>query len=67
MDHGLYSSNLVISMLWRSFYYVVKETGKRRIQTLKAIFNQLEREDLIEFNPFAKVKLLRQDVDLTTV
>ncbi|UOK62868.1 tyrosine-type recombinase/integrase [Paenibacillus sp. OVF10] len=36
-----------------------------RIRTLKAIFNQLERDDLIEVNPISKVKLLRQDVDLT--
>ncbi|GIP54736.1 tyrosine-type recombinase/integrase [Paenibacillus vini] len=36
-----------------------------RLRTLKAIFNQLERDELIEDNPFAKVKLLRQDVDLT--
>lgn len=36
-----------------------------RLRTLKAIFNQLERDELIEINPFAKVKLLRQDVDLT--
>lgn len=36
-----------------------------RIRTLKAIFNQLERDELIEVNPVSKVKLLRQDVDLT--
>lgn len=36
-----------------------------RLRTLKAIFNQLERDDLIEYNPLAKVKLLRQDIDLT--
>ncbi|WP_151737212.1 tyrosine-type recombinase/integrase [Paenibacillus tengchongensis] len=36
-----------------------------RLRTLKAIFNQLERDDLIDDNPLAKVKLLRQDVDLT--
>ena len=36
-----------------------------RIRTLKAIFNQLERDELIEVNPLSKIKLLRQDVDLT--
>ncbi|GAA0396648.1 tyrosine-type recombinase/integrase [Paenibacillus motobuensis] len=36
-----------------------------RLRTLKAIFNQLERDELIEHNPFSKVKLLRQDIDLT--
>lgn len=36
-----------------------------RLRTLKAIFNQLERDELLENNPFAKVKLLRQDIDLT--
>ncbi|MNI96134.1 hypothetical protein D3C73_1545290 [compost metagenome] len=35
------------------------------LQTLEAIFNQLECDELIENNSFAKVKLLRQDVDLT--
>ncbi|MHB0884147.1 tyrosine-type recombinase/integrase [Paenibacillus sp. SEL1] len=36
-----------------------------RLRTLKAIFNQMERDELIEVNPVAKVRLLRQDVDLT--
>ncbi|MEK5181763.1 tyrosine-type recombinase/integrase [Paenibacillus odorifer] len=36
-----------------------------RLRTLKAIFNQLERDELLEINPFTKVKLIRQDVDLT--
>lgn len=36
-----------------------------RLRTLKAIFNQLDRDELIEVNPVSKVKLLRQDVDLT--
>jgi integrase/recombinase XerD len=36
-----------------------------RLRCLKAIFNHLEREELIEFNPIEKVKLLRQDIDLT--
>lgn len=36
-----------------------------RLRTLKAIFSQLERDELIEVNPLSKVKLIRQDVDLT--
>lgn len=36
-----------------------------RLRTLKAIFNQLERDELLEVNPFTKVKQIRQDVDLT--
>ncbi|MDM5339697.1 tyrosine-type recombinase/integrase [Fictibacillus enclensis] len=36
-----------------------------RLRVLKAVFNYLEREELIEVNPIEKVKLLRQDVDLT--
>lgn len=36
-----------------------------RLRTLKAIFNQLEREELIEVNPVSKVRLMRQDIDLT--
>ncbi|EGG35237.1 tyrosine-type recombinase/integrase [Paenibacillus sp. HGF5] len=36
-----------------------------RLRTLKALFNQLERDELIEVNPAGPVKLLRQDVDLT--
>ncbi|WP_106766882.1 site-specific integrase [Paenibacillus faecalis] len=36
-----------------------------RLRTLKAIFNQLERDELIEINPTSKLKLLRQDIDLT--
>lgn len=36
-----------------------------RVRTLKAIFNHLAREELIEVDPVANVKLIRQDVDLT--
>ncbi len=36
-----------------------------RLRTYKAIFNHLEREDLIEVNPISKIKLIRQDIDLT--
>lgn len=36
-----------------------------RHRTLKAIFNQLRRDKLIEINAFESVNLLRQDVDLT--
>ncbi|TLS53373.1 integrase [Paenibacillus antri] len=36
-----------------------------RLRTLKAIFNQLVRDEMIESNPFDNVKLIRQDVDLT--
>jgi integrase/recombinase XerD len=36
-----------------------------RIRTLKAIFNQLQRDELIESNPVANIKPLRQDIDLT--
>lgn len=36
-----------------------------RLRTLKAIFNHLAREELIEVNPAANVKTIRQDVDLT--
>lgn len=36
-----------------------------RLRTLKAIFNQLRRDKLIEINPFESVNLLRQDIDLT--
>lgn len=36
-----------------------------RLRTLKALFGQLERDELIEVNPAAPVKLIRQDVDLT--
>ncbi|WP_048744986.1 MULTISPECIES: tyrosine-type recombinase/integrase [Paenibacillus] len=36
-----------------------------RLRTLKAIFNQLERDELIVENPMTKIKQLRQDVDLT--
>jgi integrase/recombinase XerD len=36
-----------------------------RLRVLKAIFNQLERDNLIADNPIANVKLLRQDIDLT--
>lgn len=40
-------------------------TVNTRLRTLRAIFNQLERDELIEINPMAKIKLIRQDVDLT--
>jgi len=36
-----------------------------RLRTLKAIFNQLERDKLIAESPISAVKLIRQDVDLT--
>ncbi|SDT19518.1 integrase/recombinase XerD [Paenibacillaceae bacterium GAS479] len=36
-----------------------------RLRTLKAIFNQLERDELIGMNPLYKVRLLRKDIDLT--
>lgn len=36
-----------------------------RLRTLKPLFNQLDRDDLIEVNPTLNVKLLRQDIDLT--
>lgn len=36
-----------------------------RLRTLKAVFNQLARDEFIEVNPFDNVKLIRQDVDLT--
>lgn len=36
-----------------------------RLRTLKAIFNQLRRDGLIEINPLDNVNLLKQDIDLT--
>ncbi|MEK3720565.1 tyrosine-type recombinase/integrase [Paenibacillus sp. FSL H8-0034] len=36
-----------------------------RLRTLKAIFNQLRRDRLIEVNPLENVSLIRQDIDLT--
>ncbi|WP_404459307.1 tyrosine-type recombinase/integrase [Sutcliffiella horikoshii] len=36
-----------------------------RLRVYKAIFNFLEREDLIEVNPLENVRLLKQDIDLT--
>jgi integrase/recombinase XerD len=36
-----------------------------RLRTLKAIFNQLRKDRLIEVNPLESVNLLRQDIDLT--
>ncbi|MFC5560171.1 tyrosine-type recombinase/integrase [Ureibacillus thermophilus] len=36
-----------------------------RLRVYKAIFNHLEREDLIPHNPLTNVKLLKQDIDLT--
>ncbi|MGG4467242.1 tyrosine-type recombinase/integrase [Paenibacillus alvei] len=35
------------------------------LRALKAIFNYLQREELIEINPLERIKLLRQDIDLT--
>ncbi|MGG1553295.1 tyrosine-type recombinase/integrase [Paenibacillus ferrarius] len=35
-----------------------------RLRTLKAIFNQLERDHIIEVNPISNVKLFRTDQDL---
>ncbi|OTW88941.1 tyrosine-type recombinase/integrase [Bacillus thuringiensis serovar sumiyoshiensis] len=35
------------------------------IRTLRALLNHLYREELIEINPIEKIKLLRQDIDLT--
>lgn len=36
-----------------------------RLRVYKAIFNYLDREDLIEVNPMTNIRLLRQDIDLT--
>ncbi|MEH6992914.1 tyrosine-type recombinase/integrase [Neobacillus drentensis] len=36
-----------------------------RIRTYRAIFNHLDREGLIEYNPMNNVKELRTDIDLT--
>lgn len=36
-----------------------------RLRVLKAVFNQLERDELIGENPVAAVKLMKQDIDLT--
>lgn len=49
-DHGIGLSDTTINI---------------RLRVLKAIFNQLERDDLIEVNPAAQVKTLKQDIDLT--
>lgn len=38
-----------------------------RLRVYRAMFNYLEREELIEVNPMSNVKLLRQDIDLTNV
>lgn len=35
------------------------------LRCLRSIFSYLEREELIEVNPMAKIKQIRQDVDLT--
>ncbi|CAM3248319.1 tyrosine-type recombinase/integrase [Paenibacillus taichungensis] len=35
-----------------------------RLRTLKAIFNQLERDEIIEMNPTNSIKLIRTDEDL---
>ncbi|SFM38233.1 integrase/recombinase XerD [Gracilibacillus orientalis] len=36
-----------------------------RLRVYRAMFNYLEREDLIEYNPMSNIRLLRQDIDLT--
>lgn len=36
-----------------------------RLRCYRALFNHLEREELIEVNPMDNVKLLKQDIDLT--
>ncbi|MEC2076393.1 tyrosine-type recombinase/integrase [Metabacillus fastidiosus] len=36
-----------------------------RLRVYRAMFNYLEREDLIEINPMTNVRLLKQDIDLT--
>lgn len=36
-----------------------------RLRVYRAMFNFLEREELIEFNPMHNVRLLKQDIDLT--
>ncbi|KPB04720.1 tyrosine-type recombinase/integrase [Bacillus sp. CHD6a] len=36
-----------------------------RLRVYRAMFNFLEREDLIEINPISGVRLLKQDIDLT--
>ncbi|WP_404347509.1 tyrosine-type recombinase/integrase [Sutcliffiella horikoshii] len=36
-----------------------------RLRVYRALFNYLEREELIEVNPMDKVRLLKQDIDLT--
>lgn len=36
-----------------------------RLRVYRAIFNYLEREEFIQQNPIANIKLIRQDVDLT--
>ncbi|MFB1098286.1 tyrosine-type recombinase/integrase [Terribacillus sp. JSM ZJ617] len=36
-----------------------------RLRVYRAMFNFLEREELIEVNPMSNVRLLRQDIDLT--
>ncbi|MFC5447607.1 tyrosine-type recombinase/integrase [Paenibacillus aestuarii] len=36
-----------------------------RIRTLKAIFNQLQKDELIEGSPLNNIKTLKQDIDLT--
>ncbi|WML32542.1 tyrosine-type recombinase/integrase [Neobacillus sp. OS1-32] len=35
------------------------------LRCLRSLFNYLQREELIEVNPMEKVRLIRQDVDLT--
>ncbi|OQR56249.1 tyrosine-type recombinase/integrase [Bacillus sp. CDB3] len=35
------------------------------LRTLRSIFNHLQREEIIQVNPMERVKLLRQDIDLT--
>lgn len=36
-----------------------------RLRVMKAIFNQLDRDELIEVNPTLSVKNIKQDIDLT--
>ncbi len=35
------------------------------LRTLRSIFNHLQREEIIQVNPMERIKLLRQDIDLT--
>ncbi len=44
---------------------LTETTVNIRLRTLKAIFNQLRKDALIEVNPLDSVNLLKQDIDLT--